>query len=463
MSVLTETPPDIRPSRNPRYPAGPPFLPRLLSGRLFRATATEAMTEAAQTFGDLVQYTAFGRRIYQLNHPALVEDYFLKDAAKHHRGIVMQRAKLILGDGLLTAEEPMHMRQRRLAQPAFHRQRIAAYGETIGREAERISQSWVAGASTNLHEAMLELALRIVGKCLFNLDVTSRDEVMRISAAVDAFMGFLPLALLPFSAQIQRLPIPAMKRIAQGQRDLDGLIFGMIRERRASPGDRGDLLSMLLESADPEDPNYTMSDRQVRDECITILLAGHETTANALSFALWLIAKHPEVQARLRDEAAAVFAGRPANAADYAKLPYATQVFSEALRLYPPVWVTARTCEEPYEIAGYPIARGAVLLAPQYVLHRDARWFEEPLQFKPERWTDEAKAARPRYAFFPFAAGSRQCIGEGLAWMEGVLALATFARDWEIYPSPGAPEEIVANPSISLRPKHGLALSLRRV
>jgi cytochrome P450 len=456
--IPPSVPLDIRPSRNPRYPAGPAFLPRLLSGRVFRQNATETMAEAARLHGDLVHYTVAGRHVYQINHPVLIEDYFLKDAPRHHRGLVMQRARSILGDGLLTSEEPIHMRQRRLAQPAFHRQRIAAYGEVIGSEAARIASSWKPGLTTHLHEEMLELALRIVGKCLFDLDVMSRDEVLRISAAVDAFQGFLPLALLPFSQHIQRLPIPAMRRINRGKHELDGLIYGMIRDRRANPGDRGDLLSMLLDAADPEDPTVTMSDRQIHDECLTILLAGHETTANALSFALWLLGTHPEIQTRLRDEAKAVFPDRVPNAADYPNLPYALKVFSEALRLYPPVWVTARTCAEPYEIAGYAIPKGAILLAPQYVVQRDERFFANPLVFNPDRWTDAEKATRPRYAFFPFAGGSRQCIGEGLAWMEGVLCLAAIARDWKIV-SPD-PREIAVSPSVTLRPKHALALEL---
>ena len=211
------TAPDIRPSRSADYPAGPPFLPRLLSGRLFRGLATDNMTNAAHDFGDLVHFKVFGRHIYQLNHPDLIEDFLLKDPAKHLRGIVLQRARTVLGQGLLTAEDPLHMRQRRLMQPAFLRQRIAAYGEVIGHNAAAISAHWQSGSTVNLHEEMLELALRIVGKCLFDLDVQSRDEVLKISAAVDAFMSFVPIALLPFSDTIQRLPIPAMNRIRRGQ------------------------------------------------------------------------------------------------------------------------------------------------------------------------------------------------------------------------------------------------------
>src|ERR1700733_10124222 len=351
---------DIRAGRSGRYPAGPSSLSRFFSGRMFRQNAIESMSATARAYGDLVHYTIFGRHIYQLSHPDLIEDFLIKNAAKHHRGIVMKRAKIVLGEGLLTSEEPFHMRQRRLAQPAFLRQRIAAYGEVIGENATAISQRWQSGVVRDLHHDMLELALRIVGKCLFDFDVQAREEIQRISSAVDAFMGLLPLALMPFSDIVQRLPIPAMKRIWKGKSDLDAIIYPMIDERRRSPGDRGDLLSMLLQAVDPEDPTDTMSNQQVRDECLTIVLAGHETTANALSFALWSLAQHQDIQTRLHNEAVAVLGNRSATA-DYSRLPYATQVFSEVLRLYPPVWVTVRTCAEPYEIAGYKIQPGNVI------------------------------------------------------------------------------------------------------
>ncbi len=465
---MSSVPIDVRGGSRKSQPAGPPLLPGLLSGRAFRRIATESMTEAAQLYGDLVHYSVFGRHIYQMNHPDLIEDFLIRDAPKHHRGIVMQRARSVLGEGLLTSEEPLHMRQRRLMQPAFLRQRTAAYGEVIGQNAIAISANWKSGSVVDLHEEMLELALRIVTKCLFDLEIQSRDEVTKISAAVDAFMGFLPLALLPFSDYIQRLPIPAMKRIQTGKAHLDALIYDMIRQRRQSPGDRGDLLSMLLDATDAEasgESSDRMSDRQVHDECLTIMLAGHETTANALSFALWLVAQHPEIQQRLHEEAATILGSRSPTAEDYSNLPYAYAVFAETLRLYPPVWVTARTCEVPYEIAGYKIPRGAILLAPQFVVQRDPRFWPDPLRFDPERFSPQSRQdakARPRFAFFPFAAGSRQCIGEGLAWMEGALSLAAIARDWKLSSVAGASKDIALNPAISLRPKRGVRLVVRR-
>ncbi|WP_263375380.1 cytochrome P450 [Granulicella aggregans] len=458
---------------NGLYPPGPKFLPRLLTGRVFRGNAVTYMQECAQTYGDLVHYTAVGRHIYQITHPSLIEDFFLKDAAKHHRGIVMQRAKAVLGEGLLTSEEPLHMRQRRLAQPAFHRNRIASYAETIGQQAIAMTSRWQPNSTLDLREEMLAIALRIVGKCLFDLNVQSDAEVKKISEAVDAFMGFLPLAFLPFSDQIMKLPIPTMQRIRKGSAELDAIIYGMIEDRRRDPpsglSGRGDLLSMLMDAVDPEatgNESATMSDQQLHDECLTIMLAGHETTANALSFALALLARHPEIQAAVSTEAREVLgtgdSARAPAAEDYSKLKYTTQVFAEALRLYPPVWVTARTCHEPYEIAGYKIAPGSILVAPQFVVHRDPRFFPDPLRFDPTRFSDESKSSRPRYAFYPFAGGSRQCIGEGLAWMEGVFVLAVIARDWKLTLPPNPPAEIAYNPAISLRPKHSVDLTLTR-
>jgi cytochrome P450 len=218
---------------------------------------------------------------------------------------------------------------------------------------------------------------------------------------------------------------------------------------------------MLLSATDTEDGGtQRMTDDQLHDECVTVILAGHETTANALSFALHLLAWHPEAQERLAEEARSVLGGRNPVASDYPRLPFATAVFAENLRLYPPVWVTARSCAEEYTIAGYRVPVGATVVAPQYAVHRDPRFFAEPERFDPARFLSEAKASRPRYSFFPFAGGSRQCIAEGLAWMEGTLALATVARDWRLSPPPGGRRELPLSPAVSLRPKGGIVLRL---
>ena len=359
-----------------------------------------------------------------------------------------------------------------------------------------------------MHAQMLELALRIVSKCLFDLD--EFDDLHAMETAVASFMAFMPLAFIPFSRLVQASPLPSMRRLRRGQHYLDRLIYGLIAERRNDPRDRGDLLSMLLNATDdgsdkggepataapqagadrapqagmaqpaqPAEPGQpsqpdrqpppppatavqTMSDRQLRDECVTVILAGHETTANALSFAVHLLAHHPAVQDRLHHEAVRVLGQRAPTAADYPALAYATQVFAETMRLYPPVWVTGRMCAEPYQIAGYDIPRGAALMAPQFAVHRDPRWWPDPDVFDPDRFTEAAKATRPRNSYFPFGGGSRQCIAEGLAWMEGTLCLALIARDWRLTPPPGSPAEPALDPAISLRPKDGIALRVDR-
>jgi cytochrome P450 len=365
--------PDIRAGRKAGFPAGPVMLSRFFSGDIFRQNTAEFLLANAREFGDLVHFESLGRNVYQVNHPDLIADMFLKDAPNHHRNLVMQRARDVLGHGLLTSEEPLHMRQRRLAQPAFLRERIAAYAEVIGEKTINLMEHWKSGTITDLHPQMLELALRIVAKCLFDLDRFSTDDkgddIAPIAVAVDSFMSFLPLSFVPFSRQIQKLPIPAMRRLQRGKAHLDELIYAVIAERRADPTDRGDLLSMLLNATDPDEAvgsgnSNKMSDQQLHDECITVILAGHETTANALSFALHLLAHHTEIQERVHEEAARVLGDRSPTSADYAQLPYATKVFAEAMRLYPPVWVTARTCEVPYEIAGYKIPKGRVCWRP---------------------------------------------------------------------------------------------------
>lgn len=464
------TGPDIRTDlRDPRYPAGPKLFSRLLTRQVFgtkqRQNPAEFMQSVAREYGDLTHYNIGGRHFYQMNHPDLIAEFFTTDAPHHHRNIVMQRSRDVLGSGLLTSEEPLHMRQRRLAQPAFLRSRIAGYADVIAEKANAMMVRWQGealngcdGFTLDLHREMLEVALRIVAKCLFDLDEI--DDLHAMESAVSSFMYFMPLSFVPFSRLVQASPLPAMRRLRAGQRYLDALIYGVIAERRRDPRDRGDLLSMLLQATDAEDgAAVSMDDTQLRDECVTIILAGHETTANALSFALHLLAHHPDVQQRLRNEANAVLGpGRPATAEDYPKLKYATQVFAETMRLYPPVWVTARMCAEPYQVAGFTIPKGGALNAPQYAVQRDPRWWPDPDRFDPDRFTDEAKQSRPRYAYFPFGGGSRQCIAEGLAWMEGTLVLAMLARQWSFVPEPGAGEHIAITPSITLRPTHGVRL-----
>ena len=468
--------PDIRGTPGDSFPPGPSFLPRVLTGQAFRADPVQVLTENARLYGDFVHFRGFEGHIYQFNHPALIQEIIVDHERRNRRALVMQRARALLGEGLLTSEEPLHMRQRRLAAPAFHRQRIASYGDVIGAYAAEVTSQWKPGLS-DLHPQMLLLALRIVGKCLFDID--SETEARRIAAAVSAFMIPPPPAYVPYRLleQLQKLPLGPVRKVQKGIDDLDTILYSLIAERRRSPGDRGDLLSMLLTAEDTEQgsednarsasDSERMSDKQVRDECLTVLLAGHETTANALSFALWLLAHHPEVQEEGHREAVRVLGARQPAASDFNELRYTYMIFAEAMRLYPTVWVLGRSCgPEPYEFHGFTIRPGAMLIAPQIVAHRDPRFWSHPQDFDPMRFDsrigDTANRDRPKFAYFPFGGGSRQCIGEGLAWMEGVLVLATILRDWRLSPEPGGPAKLPVSPSVNLRPKQGVPLLLRR-
>lgn len=462
MSSAPPPGPTIRSRSGARFPDGPSFTSRLLAGDFLRPDPLGFLTRAAREHGDLVHFRAVGRHIFLANHPETIQEMLLTDARHHDRGLVMQKAQIVLGQGLLSSEDPHHMRQRRLAQPAFHRDRIAGYGAVIGDYAAQTTASWQDGATRDLHEDMQLLSLRIVGKTLFNSELESVNR--SIADAIESFMSFLPLAFLPASDLLYKLPLPMMNRIRASRRSLDTLIYGMIAERRADGVDRGDLLSMLLAATDTEGGTGSMSDEQVRDECVTALLAGNETTANGLSFALWFVGRHPEVQARLQAEArAALVPGQSATAGDYPALPYARACFAEAMRLYPPVWTIARTAAETYHWRGFTVPRGSMLLAPQWVAHRDSRFYPEPDRFRPERFLPGSEdPGRPRFSYFPFAAGSRQCIGEGLAWMEGVLILATIARDWTLVPAPDMPDTPELDPKVTLRPRHGVRLRVER-
>jgi cytochrome P450 len=265
---------------------------------------------------------------------------------------------------------------------------------------------------------------------------------------------------IPFFELLQKLPLPQLRRFDAARARLDAIIYRLIEQRRLAGEDRGDLLSMLLLAQDTEVDGGGMTDEQLRDELMTIFLAGHETTANALTWTWYLLSQNPEAEARLHEEIDRVLAGRVPGFDDVAKLKYTEMVLAESMRLYPPAWALGRLAMEDFEIGGYVVPRKSLVLMSQYVMHRDPRYFAEPFKFKPERWTPEARESRPQFSYFPFGGGPRRCIGEGFAWMEGILLIATIARQWQMRLVPNHP--VVLKPVITLRPKHGMRMSLIR-
>ena len=405
-----------------------------MRGTLFAVDSPEFYRQNASRYGDVCSFlTPNGFRQFQFNHPDTIADVLVRDASHHLRGVVLRRARGILGDGLLTSEEPLHLQQRRLAQPAFHRTRIAGYGREIVRLCGEMTANWPASGEIEVHAEMVRLTLRITSRCLLGSDVI--ESVGTFVESMATFNDYLPFALLPGAQYLEKLPVGPMPGMRRALAALDKLIFGMIAERRARGESGDDLLGMLMDAEDEDGP---MPDRQVRDEALTILLAGHETTANALTFCLWLVARHPDVQQRMQaivDEVCRDSDGapRPPEAADYPRLSYLQRVFAESMRLYPPAWVVARTAVDSYTMrTGEHISKGAHLIVSPLVVHHDERWWPEPERFDPDRFLDEHKATRPKFSYMPFGGGARYCIGEGFAWTEGVLMLATVLQQWHL-------------------------------
>lgn len=439
----------------------------------FRIRPLAYVTRMTREHGDHVLLRLGPQKAVIVSHPESVREVLVVQDRKFVKGRGLERTKALLGEGLLTSEGELHRRQRRLVNPAFHHERIAAYGRVMADHAERASASWRDGQDLDLSEAMMRLTLAIVARTLFDTDVGT--EAGEIGEALTTVMNGFPLLMMPFSDWIMKLPVPPVQNLYKARGRLDAVIYRMIAERRLEGSAHGDLLSMLLEARDTEGSEDGeapgrggaashhgggMSDRQVRDEAMTIFLAGHETTANALSWTWYLLARHPQAAARLHAELDEVLGGRPPAPEDLARLVFTERVLCESMRLYPPAWVIGRRAIEDVEIAGYRIPKDAIVLVSPYVVQRDARWYEDPLRFDPDRWTSEARAARHRFAYFPFGGGSRQCIGEGFAWMEGILVIAAIARRWSFSLAPGPPIEPRA--LVTLRPGRGVRVVAHR-
>jgi len=317
---------------------------------------------------------------------------------------------------------------------------------------------WRDGDTLDMSAEMMQLTLGIVGKTLFDADVVS--DAQEVGEAMTVVMDLFNTITIPFFELIQKLPLPQLRRFDTAKARLDAIIYRLIEQRRLAGEDRGDLLSMLLLAQDTEVDGGGMTDEQLRDELMTIFLAGHETTANALTWTWYLLSQNPEAEARLHEEIDRVLEGRLPDFDDVAKLKYTEMVLAESMRLYPPAWALGRLAMEDFEIGGYVVPRKSLVLMSQFVMHRDPRYFADPLKFDPDRWTTEARESRPQFSYFPFGGGPRRCIGEGFAWMEGILLIATIARQWQMRLVPNHP--VVLKPVITLRPKYGMRMTVIR-
>ena len=421
-----------------------------------------------RTYGNIAQYRFMGTSIIFLNDPRYIQNVLVSDAASFVKERTVRRMKILIGEGLITSDDPIHIRQRRIAAPAFHRQRIAAYGDQIVAIAASHRDQWQPGQTIDIAAASMALSLEIVARTLFDTEVT--PDIRAINDEVNTIMGLYNfIVAFPRIESVLHLPIPGIVKFRKSKARLDAVVNRLITEHRRSGADKGDLLPMLLaskyESDDPAsqtDKQTGMSDAQVRDEVLTIFLAGYETVANALTWTWYLLSQNPEVETKLHAELDAVLGTgshrRRPTLADYPQLRYTEQVFAESMRLYPPAWAMGRMSTREVPIGPYNIPAGAHIFFSQYVMSRTPEYFPNPLRFDPDRFTPEAKATRHKFTYFPFGGGNRQCIGESFAWMEGVFSIATIAQRWRMSYLGATPP--VPQAKITLRPRDPLIMRL---
>jgi cytochrome P450 len=409
-------------------------------------------TECAERYGDWTPLRFGSRRAFLATHPDLIEAILVAKHRSFRKSAGLRRSSILFGKGLLTAEGDFWRKQRRLIQPAFHRERIAASAQTMVDIADRHLQAWQSGSTFDLHADMMRLTMDVAVQTLFGTQVREVETVARaLETGQELFSRWMHyLVMLP-----DWIPTPRAAGIDRAVRDLNRVVYGIIEERRASGDDRGDLLSMLLQLEDADD-GQKMSERQLRDEILTLFLAGHETTALNLTWTFVLLAQNPRAAERLHDELDAALAGRLPAVEDLPNLTYTDQVIRESMRLCPPAWVVGREALEDVEIDGRRVPAGASVIMPQYVVHRDPRFFPNPEQFHPERWTPEFTRCLPKYAYFPFGGGPRFCIGNTFAMMESVLLLAAIASRFRLSLVPG--KSVTPQAAFTLRPHGGVAM-----
>ncbi|MFC7215310.1 cytochrome P450 [Saliphagus sp. GCM10025334] len=440
-------------STDRRRPPGPDGLPYVGTQLSFLRRPYEFMTETAREYGDIVSWNDPIGPVYQLNHPDYIEHVLVANNQHYVKGSLFQNTlRPITGNGILNSEGAVWRRNRHLLQPAFHPNRIREYATMMTDISLETTESWTDGETLQFHEEMSTLTLRVVARALFGVGIDERLGV--VSSALDDFM--LASETLSHYILPPGIPTPSRRRIERARERLDSLIYDLIDERRANPTDN-DVISKLLE-VETEGGDH-LSDEQIRDEVTTLLLAGHETTALSLTFTAYLLSTHPAVEGRLVEELETVLEGELPTMADLEDLTYTERVVKESMRLYPPVPSIVREAVKPDLIGGYEIPPGATVQMHQWVVHRDPRWYDDPLAFRPERWTDEMESELPKLAYFPFAAGPRRCIGDRFAMLEARLLLATIYQRHHLELVPGTELDLMA--TITARPRSEIPMTVR--
>jgi len=441
------------PGERPPGPKG-----SFLTGSLgaFRDDPIAFLAGNAEAYGDIAFFRFLGLPVYQVSHPDAVRAVLVDPDGAFTKGDILEGFRPLVGRGLFLAEGEAHRKNRRMMQPAFHPKRVRAYADDMVRETERLLATWEHGQEVDMAAEMNRVTLAIASRTLFGAELTER-EISDVAAAMRAFASWYHQSTHPLGRLLQHFPTEATVAFREGKARLSAVVMRMIRERRKS-GDTGDILSMLVFAKDVDGDGAAFTDEEIHDEAITLLVAGHETTGATLAWAFATLSDHPEIAEALAAEAERVLGERAATFEDVPKLVYAEGVFAETLRFYPSALALPRQAQRDVELAGWPVPKGAIVLTAAYCVHRDPRFWDDPATFRPERWEGGARKARTKMTFFPFGGGSRVCIGEAFAWMEGTLLLATIGRAFTAKRREGhtlASETLFTN-----RPRGGVPVTL---
>jgi len=441
----------------PARPPGPRGLPLLGQALRLARDPLAFLAGVARRYGDIAYYRLAGVDAFQLNHPDYIREVLITQRASFTLSPLRARLQAVVGQGLFTSRGELHAKQRRLMQPVFRKSRIEGYARQMVDLAQRTRDRWVPGAEIDIAEEMMKLTMFVAAQALF--DHRIEDDSDAVSRNLGIVLEKLTRLMSPFLGFSLKLPLPSTLKFRRAVRELDAVIYRMIERRQAAPGQGEDLLALLMQARDDQ-TNVQMTQRQLRDELLTLLIAGHETTANTLAWTIFLLAQAPEVDAQLAAEARSLLAGRPGyGAADTDRMRYARKVIMEGLRLYPPGWFIGRAALADVALGAYLVPKGSLVLMSQYVMQRDPRYFDDPEHFRPARWTEQFLEQLPRGAYFPFSAGDRHCIGEHFASQETLLLLSTLVERWRFELVPG--QRIRPKPSVTLRPDGPIRMVVR--
>jgi cytochrome P450 len=442
-----------------RFPPGLKFnLPFYVFTKFRPADPIGLFQYLTRTYGDASHYKIGRNHILFLNDPALMREVLVVQNDNFVKERTVRRTKMLLGEGMITAEGARHRSQRQVAQPAFHRQRIADYAGVIVEETLRTADSWHDQETPDIAQEMMHLTLRIVARTVFGTELGS--EVKTLANAINQIMGLYNyLVALPAVESLIHLRVPGLAAFTPAKRTVDEIVYTMIADHRRDPG-RGDLLDMMLSASETQNHEGSSVDEYLRDQVITIFLAGYETVANALSWTWYLLSLNADAEEKMHREIEHVLGARVPQYDDVPRLRYVEMALAESMRLYPPAWAMGREARQDFTLGPYRLPAGTTVLMSQFITQRDPRNFAEPLRFFPDRFAPAGKSTFPKFAYFPFGAGFRQCIGESFAWMEGVLVLATIAQQWRLRLLPG--QTIKPQALITLRPQYGIRMRLEK-